>query len=93
MFRAWTEVWLTPEFRGWNIEEYLPAIDCPLLVVQGEDDQYGTIRQVEAVVTQVRGPAKSLLLPHCGHSPHSERPDQVLDAATRFIRKTLETGR
>jgi len=93
MLRAWTEVWLTPEFRRWNIEEYLPAIDSPVLVVQGEDDEYGTLRQIEAVVTQVRGPAKSLVLSDCGHSPHSDHPDDVLEAASRFIRQTLDLGR
>jgi pimeloyl-ACP methyl ester carboxylesterase len=93
MFRAWSDVWLSTEFQEWNIEEYLPAIECPVLVVQGEDDQYGTVRQVDAVVTQVRGPAESLLLAHCGHSPHSERPDEVLEAATRFVLKTFDVGR
>jgi pimeloyl-ACP methyl ester carboxylesterase len=93
MFRGWSDVWLSPEFRTWNIEEYLPAIECPVLVVQGEDDQYGTIRQVDAVMTQVRGPAESLVLPGCGHSPHSERPDEVLEAATHFIRKAFERWR
>ncbi len=93
MFRTWTDVWLRPEFRLWNIEEYLPAIECPVLVVQGEDDAYGTLEQVDAVVTRVTGPAESLLLPHCGHSPHSERPDDVLAAAVLFVRKTLDAGR
>lgn len=93
MFRAWSEVWLSSEFREWNIEGYLPAIESPVLVVQGEDDAYGTLRQVDAVVTLVKGPAESLLLQHCGHSPHSERPDEVLEAAARFIRKTLDAGR
>jgi pimeloyl-ACP methyl ester carboxylesterase len=93
MFRTWTDVWLRPEFRQWNIEEYLPAIECPVLVVQGEDDAYGTLEQVDAVVTRVKGPAESLLLPHCGHSPHSERPDEVLEAAGRFVQKTLDAGR
>lgn len=93
MFRAWSDVWLSSEFREWNIEEYLPAIECPVLVVQGEDDAYGTLRQVDAVMTQVSGPAESLLLEHCGHSPHSERPDEVLEAAARFVRKTLDAGR
>jgi pimeloyl-ACP methyl ester carboxylesterase len=64
-----------------------------VLVVQGEDDAYGTLRQVDAVVTQVSGPAESLLLEHCGHSPHSEQPDEVLEAAARFVRKTLVAGR
>ncbi len=93
MFGSWADVWLRPEFRQWNIEEYLPAIECPVLVVQGEDDPYGTVRQVDAVVKQVKGPAESLMLEHCGHSPHSERPAEVLEAATRFIRKTLDAGR
>src|ERR1035438_5818085 len=93
MFRTWSDVWLSSEFREWNIEEYLPAIECPVLVIQGEDDAYGTLRQVDAVVTQVSGPAESLILEHCGHSPHSEQPDEVLEAAARFVRKTLVAGR
>jgi pimeloyl-ACP methyl ester carboxylesterase len=93
MFRAWSDVWLSPEFRRWNIEEYLPLIQCPVLVVQGEDDQYGTLKQVDAVMTQVEGPAESLVLPHCGHAPHSERPDEVLEATGGFIRKTLDLRR
>ena len=93
MFRTWTGVWLRPEFRQWNIEEYLPAIECPVLVVQGEDDAHGTLEQVDAVVTRVKGQAESLLLEHCGHSPHSERPDEVLEAAARFVQKTLDAGR
>jgi len=92
MFRAWSDVWLRPEFRTWNIEEYLPAIECPVLVIQGEDDPYGTLAQVGAVVRQVRGPAESLILPRCGHSPHSERPEEVLAAAAGFIKKTLDNG-
>jgi pimeloyl-ACP methyl ester carboxylesterase len=92
MFRTWTDVWLRPEFRQWNIEEYLPAIESPVLVVQGEDDEYGTVRQIDAVVTQVSGPAKSLVLARSGHSPHSDQPDEVLEAASRFVRETLGLG-
>ena len=89
MFRSWTEVWLTPEFRRWNIEEYLPSIEAPVLVVQGEGDDYGTLRQVEAVLKGVNGPAESLVLPRCGHSPHTDRPDEVLERASRFIREAI----
>jgi len=85
MFRTWTGVWLRPEFRQWNIEEYLAAIESPVLVVQGEDDEYGTLEQVDAVLTQVNGPARSLVLPRCGHSPHSEQPDEVLEGVHRFL--------
>ncbi len=90
MFRTWTDVWLRPDFPQWNIEEYLPAITAPVLVVQGENDEYGTLKQVDAVLRQVKGPAKSLVLAHCGHSPHSDQPEAVLKAVRRFIRQTLE---
>jgi pimeloyl-ACP methyl ester carboxylesterase len=93
MFRTWTEVWLQPEFRQWNIQDYLPSIESPVLVVQGEDDEYGTLRQVDAVLTQVQGPARSLVLSGSGHSPHSDQPDAVLEAAERFVRETLNLGR
>ena len=93
MFRTWTDVWLRPEFLQWNIEEYLPAIESPVLVVQGEDDEYGTVKQVDAVVKQVRGPAKSLMLARCGHSPHANQPDAVLEAAGPFVRETFDRGR
>jgi len=83
-------VWLGPEFRTWNIEGALPAIESPVLVIQGEDDEYGTVKQVEAVMKGVRGPARHLLLQHCGHSPHSDRPDEVLEAAGRFVRENLD---
>jgi pimeloyl-ACP methyl ester carboxylesterase len=89
MFRTWTDVWLRPEFARWNIEEYLPAIESPVLVVQGENDEYGTLAQVDAVANQVRGPAESLVLPGCGHSPHSSQPAEVLEAASRFLRRAL----
>ncbi len=89
MFQSWTDVWLRPEFLRWNIEEYLPSIESPVLVVQGEDDDYGTLAQVEAISTRVRGPAESLVLPRCGHSPHSDHPDEVLEAVTRFLRQAL----
>lgn len=93
MFRGWSDVWLSPEFRDWNIEEYLPALNCPVLVVQGEDDQYGTLKQVNAIVKQVGGPVESLILPRCGHAPHAERQDEILGAAARFIRKTFHPRR
>ncbi len=87
LFSAWSGIWLSPGFRDWNIEEFLPGIRCPVLVVQGEEDPYGTVRQVEAIVGKVRGPATSLVLPGCGHSPHAERPDAVLEAAAGFVRR------
>lgn len=84
-FRGWNDVWLDPAFRAWNIEEYLPGITCPVLVIQGEDDEYGTRAQVEAIATQVRGPVETALLPRCGHSPQRDQRDEVLDRIAGFI--------
>ena len=84
-FLGWNGVWLDPEFRAWNIEEYLPGVRVPVLVVQGEDDEYGTLAQVEAVERQVSGPVETVLLPGCGHSPHRDRPERVLEEMARFV--------
>lgn len=85
MFRSWADVWLRPAFLEWNIEQYLEPIEAPVLVIQGQDDEYGTVRQVQAVTSQVSGPAQSLLLHHCGHSPHRDQPEAVLHACVGFI--------
>lgn len=84
-FRAWTEVWLSPEFRSWDIQEYLPGVRCPVLIVQGENDEYGTLRQVEAITAGAAGPVGTVLLPDCGHSPHRERPEETFQAMAPFI--------
>jgi pimeloyl-ACP methyl ester carboxylesterase len=89
MFRSWAGVWLRPEFREWNIEETLRPIEVPVLVIQGENDEYGTLKQVEAVSSRVSGPARTLVLPKCGHSPHRDQCQAVLEAAARFIRRNL----
>ncbi len=85
MFAGWADLWLNPSFRSWNIEHELPGIACPLLLMQGELDQYGSPEQVHAVARHVSGPAEVMLLPDCGHAPHAELPDVVLDAIVRFI--------
>ncbi len=84
-FHGWNDVWLDPSFRSWNIEEYLPAITCPVLVLQGEDDEYGTRAQVDAIAKQVRGPVETELLPGCGHAPHRDRRELVLQRIARFV--------
>ena len=85
IFRAWYETWLQPEFKSWNIEDCLPKIQCPVLVIQGEDDQYGTEAQVESIAGRVAGPAKPLLIPDCAHIPHKEATDRVIKEMTEFI--------
>ena len=74
-FRGWNDVWLSPEFRSWNIEERLPSIGCPVLLVQGADDQYGSLAQLDAIERGVAGPCRRVVLPGVGHSPHLEAPD------------------
>jgi pimeloyl-ACP methyl ester carboxylesterase len=84
-FRGWADVWLHPGYRAWNIEPLLAAIQCPVLVIQGEDGQYGTQAQVEAIQRGTSGPVKPLMLLGCGHTPHAERPEEVLDVMAQFI--------
>ena len=85
LFEAWTDVWLRPGFRSWNIEEYLPRVAAPTLVIQGLQDEYGTLRQVEAVVTGLPAGSQSLVLAACRHSPHVDQRAAVEDAMARFI--------
>ena len=84
-FWGWNEVWGRPEFQDWNIEQYLPNIKVPMLVIQGEDDHYGTPAQVEAIVRQAGAGAEVLILPECGHTPHKEQKDATFDAMVAFI--------
>jgi len=86
MFRGWADIWLAPEFRDWNIEEYLPAVTSPVLALQGINDEYGTPAQVDAIVRQVSGPVESLLIPDCGHVPHHQARERVLTEVIRFLR-------
>ena len=85
-FWGWNNIWLHPGFRRWNIEEYLPRITCPILAIQGFEDQYGTMAQVEAIARQSAGPVEILRLHNCGHSAHRDQPEAVLDAIQRFVR-------
>jgi len=85
MFRGWNDIWLHPDFRHWNIEKYLPRVTCPLLLIQGEDDQYGTVAQVEAITRQVSGPVETRILAHCGHSPHIDQTRVTVETIATFI--------
>jgi pimeloyl-ACP methyl ester carboxylesterase len=89
-FFGWNDAWLHPDFVDWNLEEYLPAISVPMLVIQGEDDQYGTRRQVEAIARQAGAGARVLMLAECGHSPHRDQEDTVLEAMQAYIASVLE---
>jgi pimeloyl-ACP methyl ester carboxylesterase len=83
-FRGWNDIWLHPDFRHWNIEEYLSRIACPALAIQGKDDEYGTMDQLTRIGHQVAD-VELLELADCRHSPHKDQPAAVIEAVTRFI--------
>ena len=84
VFRAWADTWLTPAFRNWNIEAFLDDIRCPVLAIQGVDDEYGTLEQIRGIAHRV--PSTRLVeIPDCGHSPHRDQPQAVIDALREFL--------
>ena len=86
-FRGWNDIWLHPPFRHWSIEEEIRTISCPLLAVQGLDDEYGTLEQIRGIARRV--PQTRLLeIPDCGHSPHRDQPEAVIGA----VRQLLQNG-
>ena len=85
-FWGWNRIWLDPRFRDWSIESEIASIDCPLLAVQGLDDEYGTLEQIRGIARRV--PQTELLeLADCGHSPHRDQPQAVIDACREFLRR------
>jgi pimeloyl-ACP methyl ester carboxylesterase len=84
-FRGWNDIWLHPQFRSWNIEAYLPGIDCPVALIQGADDRYGTGAQLATIERQVRVSVTTHLLAACGHSPHVDQPDATLQIIAQFV--------
>jgi len=90
-FWGWNRIWLHPPFRDWSIEREIESIACPLLAVQGLDDEYGTLEQIHGIVRRV--PHTELLeLPDCGHSPQRDQPDALLEASVAFIARHRRTG-
>lgn len=84
-FRGWNDVWLDSNFRGWTIEALLPHVVGPVLVIQGEQDEYGTLAQVDAIVRHVSSPVETLILPQCGHAPHRDHRSTVIAAIASFL--------
>jgi pimeloyl-ACP methyl ester carboxylesterase len=85
-FYGWNDIWLHPDFRSWNIREYVKRIELPMLLVQGADDEYGTIAQLDAIRADARGPVDALYLSNCGHAPHRDRGDMVTAAIAAFVK-------
>jgi pimeloyl-ACP methyl ester carboxylesterase len=85
-FWGWNRIWLDPAFRDWSITDEIGAIRCPLLAVQGVDDEYGTMQQVFGI-SQVLPQTEILALPECGHSPHRDQPERLIAAITDFLQR------
>jgi pimeloyl-ACP methyl ester carboxylesterase len=88
-FRSWNEPWLDPAFQKWDITEALGYIRVPILIVQGENDQYGTLKQVEAAQRECFCPVETAVLPGIRHVPHREAPELTLTAVADFINRLL----
>jgi pimeloyl-ACP methyl ester carboxylesterase len=88
-FYGWNGAWLDPKFRSWDISEYLAYIRVPLAILQGSDDQYGTIRQIEIAQEECYCPVDVTIIPAAGHSPHREAPGATLNAISEFASRIL----
>jgi pimeloyl-ACP methyl ester carboxylesterase len=92
-FKGWNGAWLDPQFRKWNITEFLAYIRVPVLIVQGEDDQYGTVKQIEVAEQECYCPVEVALLPGARHSPQREAPEPTLKAISDFVARTLRANK
>jgi pimeloyl-ACP methyl ester carboxylesterase len=88
-FRGWNDIWLNPKFMFWNIEKYLSKIKIPMLAIQGENDQYGTKKQIESIKHNVTN-IETHLLDNCRHAPHLDQPEIVLNLMSQFIYQIIE---
>lgn len=85
VFHDWHDTWLSPQFRDWNIEASLSSIAVPVLAIQGVEDEYATLRQIEVIAEKVPAPVELLKLADCRHSPHRDQPQAVLEALARYV--------
>jgi pimeloyl-ACP methyl ester carboxylesterase len=88
-FWGWNRAWLDPDFMHWNIEEFLAGIRGPMLAIQGKEDQYGTIAQIQAIEAKAGGGVEAFVVDHCRHSPHLDQEELVFEAMKRFILKAI----
>jgi pimeloyl-ACP methyl ester carboxylesterase len=86
-FRGWNDIWLSPEFRAWNIEGCLAGVGAPALLIQGDADRFGTLAQLDAIERGTSGAVERLVVAGAGHSPHLDDPAQVVAAVAGFWRR------
>jgi pimeloyl-ACP methyl ester carboxylesterase len=85
-FLGWADIWLEPEFRAWSIEALVSNIGTPMLLIQGQDDEYGTLAQLDRTEARAAGPVSRLVLAKCGHAPHRDQEEAVADAIVAFAK-------
>lgn len=86
VLRAWTDVWLSAEFEGWSLEPAIQNVRCPVLAIHGDNDEYGSSAFPEFIAKNSGGPADMLIIESCGHMPHKEKPQEVIEATQKFLR-------
>jgi pimeloyl-ACP methyl ester carboxylesterase len=83
---AWTETWLSPKFRNWNLDNELRRLQCPVLAIHGENDEYGSVENPKRIIQLAPKGGDCLILDKCGHIPHREMPYTVLEAVDKFLK-------
>jgi pimeloyl-ACP methyl ester carboxylesterase len=91
-FAGWNDIWLNPRFRDWNIESYLEQVRVPVLMIQGDADEYGTMAQLDAIAARIRG-TETLMVPAAGHSAHRNEPDLVVSRVAAFVEDVIARSR
>lgn len=86
VLQAWTDIWLSDEFKDWSLEAPIHDVICPVLAIHGDNDEYGSTAFPEFIAKNSGGPADMLIIEECGHMPHKEKPQEVVDASRRFLR-------
>jgi len=85
-FLGWADTWLAPEFLAWSIEDLLPRVTVPMLLIQGLDDEYGTLAQLDRIEARAQGATTRLVLADCGHAPQRDQEAAVLEAIVAFVK-------
>jgi pimeloyl-ACP methyl ester carboxylesterase len=88
-FRGWSDTWLHPEFTSWNVADVIDHFRLPTLAIQGADDQYGTVAQIEEIATRAYAPVETLILDDCRHAPFIDQPTEVLNAISEFCGRLM----
>ena len=86
-FYGWNDAWLNPKFKNWDVSEVIDYLRIPVLAIQGQDDQFGTTKQINEIENRIYSPIETKILENCGHSPQFDQPDQTLGALTDFVKR------